>query len=124
MDRRSCEDDMPSGICESCGRYVTAHVVDEGIGPYEYWGSKGEHHDYHTCSPCCDADVVNGEEHLVSDTIHTARRDHKNSDIRIGDRYRKLVYISWINGSKRFYNVIKKKLPQEQPKQEFLLKRK
>jgi len=60
--------------------------------------------------------VVDGEEHLVSDTIHTARRDHKNS-IEAGDRYRKLVYISWIKGGKRFYNVIKKKLTQVQPKE-------
>jgi len=117
-DRDDCgyDDDMPSGICSECGREVTCVEKDFGIGPYEFWGSKGEHHDYQCVTPCCDAEVVEGEEHLVSDTVHVAKRDHKVKDryyrpIMAGSRYRKVVYISWIKGGRRFYNIVKYLLP-------------
>jgi hypothetical protein len=34
--------------------------VDNGIGPYEFWGSKGVHHDYCMESDCCEAAVLDG----------------------------------------------------------------
>ena len=108
MSAREDFDGSPDpGICVSCGRKVTPAWVDEGIGPYEFWGDKGTHHDWRCESPCCGAEVVAGEEHLVSKTVHTARKDHKSGDIKKGDRYRKWVWLSWITGGKRFYNVEK-----------------
>ena len=38
------------GTCPECGD-VPGHMVDEGIGPYEFWGAKGVHHDW---IPVCD----------------------------------------------------------------------
>jgi hypothetical protein len=115
MSARDDFDGSPDpGICVSCGREVTPEWVDEGIGPYEFWGDKGTHHDWCCKSPCCGAEVVEGEEHLVSKTVHTARKDHKigdiNGAIKRGDRYRKWVYVSWIRGGRRFYNVEKLKI--------------
>ena len=49
--------DHISGFCSHCGEECTSITRDEGVGAYEYWGSKGVHHDYVEVSPCCDAEV-------------------------------------------------------------------
>lgn len=54
--------DGPTGICSSCGAPCEAEYRDEGIGPYEYWGSRGVHEDWRWVSPCCGADVIDPPE--------------------------------------------------------------
>ena len=51
-------DDLPKGYCAGCHEYVTATVIDEGIGEYEYWGCKGV--DVQLCyvSPCCEEELL------------------------------------------------------------------
>lgn len=98
MRRHYCEDDLPRGICESCGEACTARVVDMGIGAYEYWGAREVHHDYQVVSPCCDAEVVKGGETLVRVSEHTARADHKDGKVKKGDRYKVWVTRHWRSG--------------------------
>lgn len=83
------------GICSQCGRACTATVVDFGIGPYEFWGHLGDHHDYQQVSPCCEAVCVEGGEKVVRKATHVARRDHKNGKIKKGDRYTITVFRTW-----------------------------
>ena len=48
------------GYCNDCNETVEITPVDHGIGPYEYWGAKGNHKDVRaTCTLCggCDVDV-------------------------------------------------------------------
>ena len=40
-------------FCLSCDDYCALKVVDNGIGPYEFWGDCRTHHDYSTESYCC-----------------------------------------------------------------------
>lgn len=51
-----------TGTCFECGKPGSAHIEDFGIGPYEYWGAKGVHHDYQPVSDCCEAEVDGFEE--------------------------------------------------------------
>jgi len=48
------------GYCPNCNKVVTVKTVDEGIGPYEYWGYKGWHHDYVDVCTECDG-YIEGE---------------------------------------------------------------
>ena len=43
--------------CPSCNRKAYLTVIDEGIGPYEFWGMPGWHHDYRVVTECCNAYV-------------------------------------------------------------------
>ena len=47
--------------CLACRQKCHVKQVDNGIGPYEYWGAKGVHHDYMLESRCCDSEVVDYE---------------------------------------------------------------
>lgn len=51
------EPDGPLMFCSYCDCDVHAVRVDEGIGAYEYWGSKGVHHDWRWHCPTCDEDL-------------------------------------------------------------------
>lgn len=66
-----------------------------GIGPYEFWGARGVHHDWQMLSPCCEAEVVPGGTKLVRNTTHVARRDHKDGKVKAGQRYQVTVYRNW-----------------------------
>lgn len=46
------------GICTDCGEPCHAVRIDVGIGPYEYWGATGVHHDWRWLSPCCEAEMA------------------------------------------------------------------
>ena len=46
------------GWCETCHQPCFGVYRDDGIGPYEYWGSKGVHHDWVVVSNCCEALVL------------------------------------------------------------------
>lgn len=56
-----------TGWCSECGKACTSVTVDEGIGPYEYWGSRGTHHDYVEESPCCNAPMSEEPEEETED---------------------------------------------------------
>lgn len=52
------EDTPDSAYCTACGEECIPITIDEGIGSYEYWGSKAVHHDLQRVSPCCHAPTV------------------------------------------------------------------
>lgn len=52
------DDETIEGWCECCGQACHGITVDNGIGSYEYWGSKGTHHQYDIESSCCNATVL------------------------------------------------------------------
>jgi len=91
-------EDMPSGICDCCGEACSAVPVDVGIGPYEYWGARGNHVDIQLLSPCCDAEVVEGGQTLIRSKVQTAKKEHNNGKIQPGDRYLLQVYRHWRRG--------------------------
>lgn len=47
--------------CGDCKEVCTTHVVDEGIGPYEFWGRKGNDVQMVLRSMCCDGEVFEDE---------------------------------------------------------------
>jgi hypothetical protein len=51
-------EDLGTVYCEDCGQECTAHVVDHGIGKYEFWGTVGYDHNYTLESNCCDAPLL------------------------------------------------------------------
>lgn len=51
-----------STVCKSCGEACTPKREDFGIGPYEYAGAPGTHHDWATVSDCCEAEVYDYHE--------------------------------------------------------------
>jgi len=42
--------------CASCKSWVLPVERDHGIGPYEYWGSRGVHHNWRTECPECEGE--------------------------------------------------------------------
>ena len=57
------EETEVEGWCEECGDACSGVLVDQGIGPYEYWGSRGTHHDWVVVSPCCEAGILDTDPH-------------------------------------------------------------
>jgi hypothetical protein len=51
-------DEFISGWCSECGKECDGKVIDDGIGPYEFWGSKYVDHDYKVVSSCCEGEVL------------------------------------------------------------------
>ena len=62
VDPSDYEDGLPEGFCKNCGEPCTAISVDEGIGPYEYWGMRGNDSRVCIVSPCCHDDVTQEKE--------------------------------------------------------------
>ena len=54
-------------ICADCKEECKVVLEDFGIGPYEYWGAKGTHHDYQAVSDCCECGEVLDEDGGVHD---------------------------------------------------------
>jgi len=106
---RDCED-MPYGICSRCGNGCTAVWIDFGIGPYEFWGDRGTHHDYQVVSPCCEAEMAEGGETVVRRATHTARRDHKDGKIKAGNKYSLTVLRHWRKDGPQWITTTKKLL--------------
>jgi hypothetical protein len=109
------DDDGEEGICEACGEACRAVQVDCGIGPYEFWGAPGIHHDWRALSPCCESEVIPGGAKVVSDKVVTARKDHTVRDYRgvasvvhPGEQYRRTVTHHWREGGPGWYTVTKK----------------
>ena len=99
--------DLPSGICDACGESCTATMIDFGIGAYEFWGARGVHHDYSPVSPCCEAEVVEGDAKIIRRATRIAKKSHKGG-IEPGDKYELVVTRhyrkggpSWITTKKR-----------------------
>lgn len=57
------EPEMPSHMqgmrlkCCACNEPCVAIYVDNGIGSYEFWGSRGRHVQKDLASDCCESDV-------------------------------------------------------------------
>lgn len=47
-----------SYICCECDEECTPKEIDEGIGPYSFWGQKGHHREMDIISSCCEATIV------------------------------------------------------------------
>lgn len=43
-------------ICNECGEMCQPTAVDDGIGPYEFWGAKGNDSNISVVSDCCHAE--------------------------------------------------------------------
>lgn len=54
-----------TGWCSECGKACTIIGIDEGIGPYEFWGQKGRNIDIRPASDCCEASVLEYEPELT-----------------------------------------------------------
>lgn len=55
-------------VCESCGEECIPTIVDQGIGPFEFWGAK--YNDSHPAcvSNCCESTVLHyGYEYTYRD---------------------------------------------------------
>ena len=52
------EHELQTGWCSECHEECFYKTIDQGLGPYEYWGYKGVHHDYVEASSCCEAEVL------------------------------------------------------------------
>jgi len=63
------EDLSYEGYCRDCGHFVRTIVQDCGIGPYEFWGARGVHHDYRAVCPLCEGEVDGG----ASQPCHVCR---------------------------------------------------
>lgn len=97
---------MITNICNDCGLECDSVTRDEGVGFYEYCGSKGCHHNYVEASSCCDATVIKGSNTVISTQDHIARKDH--GKIKKGDKYRLFVIRCWKPYSSTW--IVKKKV--------------
>jgi hypothetical protein len=62
---RRTEEDEPyycNPTCSECGEKCFGHWVDEGIGPFEFWGYKGVDNQWFFVSDCCDAEIIEGAD--------------------------------------------------------------
>lgn len=50
------------GYCPNCDERVSAHIEDQGIGPYEFWGANGTHHNYVPVCNTCESPVEDYDE--------------------------------------------------------------
>jgi len=48
--------------CENCGEPCEVITVDVGIGPYEYWGARGNDVRLAEVSDCCEDNVVEDDD--------------------------------------------------------------
>ena len=96
-------------ICDCCGHEAEPVKVDMGIGPYEFWGARGVHHDYQTVTKCCEVNAVDGACKLVSVRTHIAKKNHGLS-IKPGDKYQIKTYRSYRSGKGSWYHSTKRKI--------------
>lgn len=54
------------GFCSACRQPCEAHVMDFGLGWYEYWGYKCYDTNKQVVSKCCDATVMENEECTIN----------------------------------------------------------
>jgi hypothetical protein len=54
--------------CSECKKPCEVELVDDGIGPYEFWGMKGVDRRMVAVSDCCEADPVHEDGRPLSDS--------------------------------------------------------
>lgn len=86
------------GLCANCGLPCGGVWIDDGIGPYEYWGRRGWHSAWRVASDCCEDEIEEGEGCLVRTGYHVARKAMASGKIMPGDRYRYKVWKMWRSG--------------------------
>ena len=66
-DPRTADDPLALGTtwCTYCGEECSYHVVDEGIGVYEYWGQRGTHVELVPYSDCCNDHATNDPDSVL-----------------------------------------------------------
>ena len=82
MDPEDYEPD-PS-YCKSCLLPAKVRKVDEGIGPYEYWGAPGWHSDIRYLSECCDDenhDTGAPEAHKIYEKLEDLLKSETNNPL-------------------------------------------
>lgn len=62
------DDSSPTeGWCAHCNKECIGVAVDNGIGAYEYWGSKGVDKRIDIESNCCNAQVLDYDPHELDE---------------------------------------------------------
>ena len=51
------------GYCPTCGEWVMAHIIDNGLGQFECHGYTGTHHEYVAVCSECDAELEDVAEY-------------------------------------------------------------
>ena len=75
--------------CGECGQECAYRVIDEGIGPYEFWGQKCVDHSYVVVSNCCDAPVY-------TDSALTCPYDYWDYEQEYYDEKCDRAYEEWV----------------------------
>jgi len=57
LELEEYEPDTEHATCSYCKKECIVVGQDEGIGPYEFWGFKGNHVDIVPVSDCCKESV-------------------------------------------------------------------
>jgi hypothetical protein len=80
------EDDLSTGICGAClcecDEVGVDNSFDDAFGMCTNWG---------VGSDCCEADVFKGHIFLDKSSTHTARKDHKDGKVKVGQKYRQSI---------------------------------
>lgn len=54
------------GKCTACGQPCEVGIIDNGIGSYEYWGSKEVDIQLEAVSNCCEAPAVDHNNNIIT----------------------------------------------------------
>ena len=57
------DEETITGWCSCCEQACEGIEVDNGIGPYEFWGQKGTHKQIDIESTCCNAPLLDDNPH-------------------------------------------------------------
>lgn len=87
--------------CHACGAAdPDTKTIDEGIGPYEYFGAKGVHTAWVEVTDCCDAEFSDMETDEALRTVDRIR-DTRPSDFiypHVSDAMLKEAVAAWLAG--------------------------
>lgn len=87
--------------CHSCGApNPDTKQIDEGIGPYEFWGATGVHTAWVDVTECCEAEFSDMESDEALRTVERIR-DTRPSDFiypHIADAMLKEAVAAWLRG--------------------------
>lgn len=53
-------------ICSECREECLETTVDEGIGPFEFWGAKGNDSQIVVVSDCCEARILRDPSEVLN----------------------------------------------------------
>lgn len=87
--------------CHSCGTADPETIsIDEGIGPYEFHGATGWHHNWVEVTECCEAEFSDMETDEALRTVDRIR-DTKPSEFiypHVSDAMLKEAVAAWLAG--------------------------